>query len=422
MKILVVGGGGREHAIGHALSRSRHRPELFFAPGNPGTALLGLNVSIGAEDIPGLLAWVKANRPDLVVAGPEAPLVLGLSDEVGGLGIPVFGPVKAGARLEASKDFTKTLLIESGVPTAGSATFTEHAAALSYLREKGAPVVVKADGLAAGKGVTVCLDLSSAEQALDEAMNRRVFGEAGSKVVIEEYLEGEEASILAFTDGETVIPMQSAQDHKRVFDGDQGPNTGGMGAYSPAPIMTTDLEGEVLERILNPTLAGLRRRGIAYRGVLYAGLMITRSGPQVIEYNCRFGDPETEVVLPRLKTDLVDICMACSRDGLTGTRLDWDSRACAGVVMASAGYPGSYGKGRVIEGLDEAGRVKDAWIYHAGTTVRDGKTLTAGGRVLCVTGMGSGIREAVARAYEAVALIRFEGAHYRKDIAWRAVR
>lgn len=421
MRILVVGGGGREHAIGHALSRSRHQPELHFAPGNPGTALLGENAALGAEDVAGLAAWSRANRPDLVVVGPEAPLVAGLADELESLGVPVFGPVREGARLEGSKDFTKNLLLENGVPTAKSATFTDFDAALSYLRSRGAPIVVKADGLAAGKGVTVCLSLPEAETALDEAMNRRVFGEAGAKVVLEEYLEGEEASVLAFSDGETVIPMQSAQDHKRVFDSDQGPNTGGMGAYSPAPVLTKALEEEVLERILKPTLSGLRKRGIVYRGVLYAGLMITKQGPKVIEYNCRFGDPETEVVLPRLRTDLVDVCLACARDGLGGTRLEWDPRACAGVVMASGGYPGPYPKGRVIEGLDEAAKVEGAFVYHAGTAEKDGRIVTAGGRVLCVTGMGDGLKEAVDRAYRATACVRFEGAHFRRDIAWRAL-
>lgn len=421
MRILVVGGGGREHAIGHALARSRHKPELYFAPGNPGTAQLGRNVPVGAEDVPALIVWAKANAPDLVVVGPEAPLVLGLADGILRLGIPVFGPTRDGAQVEASKDFTKRLLLENGIPTARAATFTEHERALVYLREQGVPIVVKADGLAAGKGVTVCMDLAEAERALDEAMNRRVFGEAGAKVVLEECLEGEEASVLAFTDGETIVPMQSAQDHKRVFDGDQGPNTGGMGAYSPAPVLTADLEREVLEKILKPTLAGLCARGIVYRGVLYAGLMITRQGPKVIEYNCRFGDPETEVVLPRLKTDLVDVCLACAQGSLAGVRLEWDPRCCAGVILASPGYPGSYPKGNPIDGLDEAARVKDSFVYHAGTALKDGRVVTSGGRVLCVTGTGDTVRDAVDRAYEAASCIRFEGAHFRKDIGWRAI-
>jgi phosphoribosylamine---glycine ligase len=421
LDILVVGGGGREHAICAALAKSARKPHLFCAPGNAGIASLAECLPIPAEDIPGIVRWCRERRPGLVVIGPEVPLCLGLADELLKEGLQVFGPTKDGAQLEGSKDFTKRLLLENGIPTARAETFTEYEKALAYVRSQGAPIVVKADGLAAGKGVTVCETLDQAQKALEESMGRKVFGEAGTKVVIEECLVGEEASVLAFVDGESIVPMPGAQDHKRVFEGDQGPNTGGMGAYSPTPVVTPALEAEILEKILKPTLSGLKKRGITYKGVLYAGLMVTENGPQVIEFNCRFGDPETQVVLPRLKTDLVNICMAVAQGKLSHLKVEWDERAAACVVLASQGYPGLYPKGKAIEGLEKAAGVEDAFVYHAGTAFAGGKVVTAGGRVLAVTGLGDTIRQALRKAYEAAALIRFEGAHYRRDIGWRAV-
>jgi phosphoribosylamine--glycine ligase len=322
--------------------------------------------------------------------------------------------------MEGSKDFTKKILLANNIPTAKSTTFTDYEGALSYVRSNGAPIVIKADGLAAGKGVTVCETVAQAEAALEESMNKKVFGAAGNKVVIEEFLEGEEASILAFVDGESIIPMVSAQDHKRVFDGDTGPNTGGMGAYSPAPVITEKLTAEILEKILKPTVAALKKMGITYKGVLYAGLMITKEGPKVIEYNCRFGDPETQVVLPRLKTDFVNICMAVAQGKLSHLKIEWDERPAACVVMASEGYPGNYPKGKVITGLAEAKKKSNVSVFHAGTALKDGKVVTSGGRVLCVTGVGKNIKEALENAYSGVKEIRFDGAHYRKDIGWRA--
>jgi len=420
--ILVVGSGGREHAMCIALARSKRQPKLYCAPGNAGIAQLAECVPLKAEDLPGLVKWCKEHKPNLVVIGPEVPLCMGLADELLKEGLQVFGPTRDGAQMEGSKDFTKKLLLENGIPTAKAGTFTDLSSALAYVRQEGAPIVIKADGLAAGKGVTVCETVAQAEAALEEAMGKKVFGEAGNKVVIEECLVGEEASILAFVDGESVVPMVSAQDHKRVFDGDKGPNTGGMGAYSPAPVVTEGLSALILEKILKPTVAGLKKRGIVYKGVLYAGLMITKDGPKVIEYNCRFGDPETQVVLPRLKTDFVNICMAVAQGKLSHLNIEWDERPAACVVLASQGYPGNYPKGKPILGLEKAAKVPDAYVYHAGTSLEGGKVVTAGGRVLCVTGLGASIREAVEKAYEGVREIAFEGAHYRKDIAWRALK
>lgn len=422
MDILVVGSGGREHALCATLAKSGRRPKLYCAPGNAGIAEVAECVPLKAEDVSGLVKWCKEHKPNLVVIGPEVPLCMGLADELLKEGLQVFGPTKDGAKMEGSKDFTKQLLIENGIPTARSATFTDLQQALAYVRKEGAPIVIKADGLAAGKGVTVCETLPQAEAALEEAMGKKVFGDAGSKMVVEECLVGEEASILAFVDGDSVVPMVSAQDHKRVFEGDQGPNTGGMGAYSPAPVVTEGMSKTILETILKPTVAGLKKRGITYRGVLYAGLMITKDGPKVIEYNCRFGDPETQVVLPRLKTDLVNICMAVAQGKLSHLKIEWDDRPAACVVLASQGYPGSYPKGKAVEGLETAAKIPDAYVFHAGTAREGGKTVTSGGRVLCVTGLGSTIKEALATAYKGVEAIRFEGAHYRKDIGWRALK
>ncbi len=422
MDILVIGSGGREHAICWALSKSKRQPKLICAPGNAGIAELAECVDLKVEDISGIVKWAKEHKPNLVVIGPEIPLCLGLADELIKEGFQVFGPTKDGAQLEGSKDFTKKLLLDNDIPTAKSGTFNDFEKALAYVRTQGAPIVIKADGLAAGKGVTVCENIQQAESALEEAMKKKVFGDAGAKVVIEEFLEGEEASILAFVDGETVVPMVSAQDHKRIFDGDKGPNTGGMGAYSPAPVVTDKLNEEIMRKIFVPTLEALKKMGIVYKGVLYLGLMITKDAPKVIEYNCRFGDPETQVVLPRLKTDFVNVCMAVAQGKLSHLKIEWDEQPTACVVMASEGYPGSYPKGKVITGLMEAQMKKNALVFHSGTVLKDRQVVTAGGRVLCVTGLGSNIKEALQNAYAAVGVIRFEGAQFRKDIGWRALK
>lgn len=422
MDILVIGSGGREHALCWALAKSSHKPKLYCAPGNAGIAQIAECVDIMADDIPGLLDWVERHEPKLVVIGPEVPLSLGLADELQKTGVWVFGPVKAGAELEASKTFTKKLLVDHHIPTAKADHFKDYKKALAYVRNEGAPIVIKADGLAAGKGVTVCENLAQAERALEDAMVKKVFGEAGAQVLIEECLVGEEASVLAFVDGETIVPMVSAQDHKRVFEGDQGPNTGGMGAYSPAPVVTPELDRVILEKILKPTVTALKGMGILYRGVLYAGLMMTLDGPKVIEYNCRFGDPETQVVLPRLKTDFVDVCMAVAQGHLSKIQIEWDRGASACVVLAAKGYPGSYPKGQVITGLEKASERPQTMVFHSGTASHNGEVTTNGGRVLCVTGLGENIQQAVQRAYETLGVIHFEGAHYRKDIAWRALK
>ncbi len=421
MKVLVVGGGGREHALGWRLSRDPEPPRLWFAPGNAGTAGLGTNLPIGSEDLRGVADWARRERPDVVVVGPEAPLCAGLADELLTLGIRVFGPVAAAARLEGSKAFCKEILEAAGVPTARARRCSDPAEARAAVRELGAPVVIKADGLAAGKGVTVCRTLDEADRAIDDALVRGVFGDAGRLVLIEECLVGEEASVLALTDGERIAVLASAQDHKRVADGDQGPNTGGMGAYSPAPVVSDADLSTLRAAIFEPVLRELRRRGITYRGVLYAGLMITATGPRVLEFNCRFGDPETQAMLPRWQGSFSRTLLACADGRLNPEAISWAPGACVCVVMAAPGYPGEYPKGAEISGIEDAERRVGVVVFHAGTAIRDGRLVTAGGRVLGVTALGRDIREAVTRAYEAVGCIRFEGAHFRRDIAARAL-
>jgi phosphoribosylamine--glycine ligase len=421
MKILVIGGGGREHALIWKLSGDSRRPTLFCAPGNAGTASLATNVPIAAEDVPGLLAWAQANRPDLTVVGPEAPLCAGVVDAFAAAGLRVFGPSQAAARLEGSKRFAKEIMRAAGVPTAQAQTFTDAEAAVLALPAFRLPVVIKADGLAAGKGVVIAQTRAEAEAAIRSMLVDHVFGAAGASVLIEEFLEGEEASILALTDGDRVALLPASQDHKRVFDADQGPNTGGMGAYSPAPVVTPELLPVIRDRILLPTLRELRRRGIVYKGVLYAGLMIGTDGPRVVEFNCRLGDPETEVVLPRLAGDLIPLLEACIDGTLDPAQVRALPDSCVTVVMASPGYPGTYPKGLPIAGLDEAARKPNVLVFHAGTALRNGQTVTAGGRVLAVTATGSDLRAAVANAYAGIASIRFDGAHYRNDIAHRAL-
>ncbi|MDA0576640.1 MAG: phosphoribosylamine--glycine ligase [Verrucomicrobia bacterium] len=421
MKILIIGGGGREHTLAWTLAQDPIKPVLFCAPGNGGTATLGTNLTIEAEDLDAITAWATANRPDLTIIGPEAPLCGGLTDRLQAVGLRVFGPSGAAAQLEGSKIFAKDVMRTAGVPTAEANVFDDPQAALADIRRRGAPIVVKAEGLAAGKGVFVCTTIAEAEQAIHETMIARAFGEAGQRVVIEEFLDGEEASILALVDGEHVVMLASAQDHKRAFNNDAGPNTGGMGTYSPAPCVTDALWPVIRTEVFERTLAELRRRGITYRGVLYAGLMLTARGPKVLEFNCRFGDPETQVVLPRLRTPLLAALEACVDGRLTEQHVDWSPAPCVCVVMASGGYPGSYKKGIPITGIAAAERVPNVTVFHAGTRVAGDRLVTSGGRVLGVTALGSSLPEALDRVYRGTACIQFEGAHFRTDIAARAL-
>jgi len=420
MNILVVGGGGREHAIAWRLSQDSCRPTLFCAPGNAGTAAIAQNVPISAEDVPGLLAWAKQHRPDLTVVGPEVPLCLGIADAFGAAGLRVFGPCQAAARMEGSKLFSKEIMNAAGVPTARSQSFADAEAAVAALDTFSLPVVVKADGLAAGKGVIIAQTRDEAVAAVRSMLVDAVFGQAGAQVLIEEFLEGEEASILALVDGEHAVILPSSQDHKRIFDNDQGPNTGGMGAYSPAPVVTPDLLPVIMGGVILPVVRELKRRGIVYKGVLYAGLMIGPRGINVLEFNARFGDPETEAVLPRIGGDLIPALEACIDGTLTDALVKVRPEVAATVVMAAGGYPGSYKKGTPIEGLAEAARVPESVVFHAGTALKDGQVVTSGGRVLAVTALGDTLQTAVSRAYEAASKIHFAGAHYRRDIAHRA--
>ena len=420
MKILVIGSGGREHAIAWRLAQDSTRPELFCAPGNAGTATVAANVPIPAEDVSALLAWAKEHRPDLTVVGPEAPLCLGIADAFTAAGLRVFGPCEAAARMEGSKLFSKEIMTAAGVPTARSLSFSDAEAAVAALDGFSLPVVVKADGLAAGKGVIIAQTRDEAANAIRAMLVDGTFGQAGAQVLIEEFLEGEEASILALVDGEHAVLLPPSQDHKRIFDGDQGPNTGGMGAYSPAPVVTPGLLPEIKERVILPVVRELARRGIVYKGVLYAGLMLGAKGINVLEFNARFGDPETEAVLPRIGGDLIPALQACVDGTLTDALVSIRPEAAATVVLASGGYPGAYQKGLPITGLDEAATVPDSIAFHAGTALKDGQVVTAGGRVLAVTALGTDLRTAVSRAYEAAAKIHFDGLHCRTDIASRA--
>ena len=422
MKLLLIGGGGREHALAWKLGQDRARPRLFCAPGNAGTAALGENLDIAAEDVPGLLAWARREKPDLTVVGPEAPLCAGLADEFQTAGLRVFGPSRAAAQLEGSKGFAKDALRAAGVPTAGSASFTDYDLALAHVRAGPLPVVIKADGLAAGKGVTIAATLEEADVALRACLVGGVFGRAGARVLVEEFLEGEELSVLALVDGERAALLPPAQDHKRALDGDLGPNTGGMGAYSPAPLAAPAVLDAARERVFTPLLAELRRRGIVYKGVLYAGLMIARGGLNVLEFNCRFGDPETQAILPRINSDLIPLMEACIDGVLRPDDLRIRPEACVCVTMAAGGYPGAYRKGDPIRGLDKAAGMKDVTVFHAGTKRAGGRVVTAGGRVLGVTALGGSLALAARRAYEAVSAISFDGAHWRKDIAARGLK
>ncbi|OUM94395.1 MAG: phosphoribosylamine--glycine ligase [Thermobacillus sp. ZCTH02-B1] len=420
MNILVIGGGGREHAIVWSLAKSSRVKKLYCVPGNAGIAKLAECVPIGVMEFDKLVRFAKEQAIDLVVVGPDDPLAAGIVDAFGAAGIPAFGPNKAAAEIEGSKIFMKHLLRKYGIPTARYETFDDYETALAHLRRQQPPIVVKADGLAAGKGVTVARTIEEAEQALRGMMIDRVFGASGARVVIEDYLEGQEMSILSFVDGEIVRPMVPAQDHKPVFDGDRGPNTGGMGTYSPLPHIDPAVVEEAVERIIKPTAAAMVKEGRPFRGVLFAGLMVTKDGPKVVEFNARMGDPEAQVVLPRLKTDLLEIILAAMDGRLDRIDIEWSDEAAVCVILASEGYPGSYPKGRPIEGIDKAEEA-GALVFHAGTALKDGGYVTNGGRVLGVVGRGRDIGEARNRAYEACGLIRFEGMHYRKDIAAKAL-
>lgn len=422
MKLLVVGGGGREHAIVWKLSQSRHVDKVYCTPGNAGIAEIAECVDVESNNFDALLDFVKYEWIDLTIVGPEEPLSRGIVDAFLKEGRRILGPTRSAAQLESSKVFAKDFMKRYGIPTAEYGVFTSYVHAEDYVRMKGSPIVVKADGLAAGKGVFVANTVDEAIDALRIIMKEKAFGAAGNRVVIEECLEGEEASFMAFLDGKTVVPMASAQDHKRVYDNDAGPNTGGMGAYSPAPVVTKEMEEVIMERVMWPLMRGFRSEGINYKGVLYAGLMIKDDKPYVLEFNCRLGDPETQPVLSRLDSDLVEIAFAMIDGRLSEMDIKWRPEPSVCVVLASMGYPGKYEKGKVIKGLDEVRTEKGVHVFHAGTAFDDGNIVTSGGRVLGITALGSDIREAKERAYKAIGKIHFEGMHYRKDIADRALK
>jgi phosphoribosylamine--glycine ligase len=419
MYVLVVGGGGREHTLVWKLNQSSRVDKIYCAPGNGGIAGEAECVPLAAEDITGLAKFAQEHKIDLTVVGPEAPLVAGIVDHFTSCGLRVFGPDASGARLEGSKVFSKDVMVKYGVLTAAYKVFQEPTDALDFIRELNGPCVVKADGLAAGKGVIIAQDTAEAEDAVKLIMEERVFGEAGTSIVVEEVLQGEEVSVLAFTDGKTIKTLVASQDHKRVGDGDQGLNTGGMGAYSPPPVYTEDIHASVCREVLEPVIYGLAKDGIKYKGVIYAGLMLTQKGTYVLEFNCRFGDPEAQVVIPRLKTDLVDVIDAIIDERLDEVELEWDPRPAVCVVMASGGYPGAYEKGKLITGLDQL--PADVLAFHAGTALEDGKLVTNGGRVLGITAFGGTIEEAVQNVYAGVEKVNFSGMHYRRDIAHRAL-
>jgi phosphoribosylamine--glycine ligase len=423
MKVLVIGGGGREHALAFKAADSKLVTEVFVAPGNAGTALEPKlkNIDIAAEDSQALLEFAKSERVGLTIVGPEAPLVAGIVDLFQANNLVIFGPSKGAAQLEGSKAFTKDFLARHEIPTADYANFTEIDPAIAYVREKGAPIVVKADGLAAGKGVIVAMTLAEAEDAIKDMLAGNAFGDAGSRVVIEEFLEGEEASFIVMVDGKNILPFATSQDHKRAFDKDQGPNTGGMGAYSPAPVVTPAVYERIMQEVIEPTVRGMADEGHPYTGFLYAGLMINEQGtPKVIEYNCRFGDPETQPIMMRLKSDLVGLCMLAQNQQLDAANIEFDTRAAVGVVLAAGGYPGSYAKGDEIFGLAEAAKLPGK-VFHAGTVLDGDKVLTNGGRVLCATGLGETVTEAQQHAYALVDAIDWQGVMIRTDIAYRAI-
>jgi phosphoribosylamine---glycine ligase len=422
MKVLVIGSGGREHTIIWKLKQSSKVEKIYCAPGNAGIADIAECVDIKSYDINALLEFAKQNMIDLTIVGPERPLVEGIVDEFQKAGLKVFGPSKKAAQLEGSKAFAKKLMKKYKIPTASYQTFTDLKTAKEHIFMSKFPVVIKADGLAAGKGVTVATSLVEAIRALEDAMEKNVFGEAGGTVVIEDCLVGEEASILAFVDGKNYKIMVSSQDHKQIFDGDKGPNTGGMGTYSPAPVVTPSIMNQVDESVIKPMVAGMAKDGNPYQGILYAGLMITADGPKVIEFNCRFGDPETQVVLPRMKSDLLDAFMACVDGTVDQLDLSWHDEAAVCVVLSAEGYPGSYEKGKEIKGLEEFKDKEDLFVFQAGTINEEGSIKTAGGRVLSVTALGEDIKGAIKKVYNNINKIQFEGMYYRKDIGKKALK
>lgn len=420
MQVLVIGGGGREHALAWKASQSASVEKVYCVPGNPGIAQIAECVKLDISDNEALVRFAQEHKIDLTIVGPEVPLANGIVDAFNSQGLAIFGPTQAAAQIEGSKSFAKDLMKKYHIPTAKFEVFTEAEAAKAYIVEQGAPIVIKADGLAAGKGVVVAMTLDEALEAVDMMMCDNAFGNAGAQVVIEEFLSGEEASILTFCDGTTIVPMISSQDHKRAYDNDEGPNTGGMGTYAPAPVVTADVLARVQKEILEPTVAAMKAEGMPYTGCLYAGLMITEDGPKVIEFNARFGDPETQVVLPLLDSDMVEVMMACVNGNLADLDIQWKNDAAVCVVMAAGGYPQSYNKGDVITGLDTAAQ-QGAIVFHAGTAQDGDNIVTNGGRVLGVTALGSDIQQAVDNAYRAVKAIHFDNVHYRNDIAYRAI-
>jgi len=421
MKILVIGSGGREHALVWKISQSPKVTKLFCAPGSAAIGELAECVAINPEQIEKLADFVEKEKIDLTVVGPELPLTLGITDLFESRGLRIFGPNKTAAQLEGSKAFAKEILQENNIPTATFGTFTDQVAAKQHIERHPAPYVIKADGLAAGKGVVISLTVNDALDVVDKILVKKVFGEAGEKVVIEEFLEGEEVSFMVLTDGQHILPLASSQDHKRVFDNDQGPNTGGMGAYSPAPVVTPSVQKRIFDEILNPLLTGLKKKGITYRGVIYVGLMITKTGPKVLEFNVRFGDPECQPIMMRLKSDLVPLLEATIDGKLNQVQPEWYEDPAVCVVLSARGYPGTYDKGYEIRGLDKLRHWDKGFVFHAGTAKENGRWLTSGGRVLGVTARGSDIGNAVKNAYAAVSQISWDGMHYRKDIARRAI-
>jgi len=425
MKVLVVGGGGREHALAWKLAQSQKVQQVYVAPGNGGTARDKNLVNVPISDVVQLREWAQANQIGLTVVGPEAPLAAGVVDEFRAHGMRIFGPTKAAAQLESSKAFSKAFMARHAIPTAEFETFTDPVAAHAYVDRMGAPIVVKADGLAAGKGVVVAMTLDEAHEAIDFMLVDNTLGvthnEGGARVVIEEFLQGEEASFIVLCDGKNVTALATSQDHKRLLDADEGPNTGGMGAYSPAPVVTADVHARAMREVIMPTIRGMEKDGIPYTGFLYAGLMIDAQGkPKTLEFNCRMGDPETQPIMMRLKSDLFDVMMAATSESLDKIELEWDRRVALGVVLAAAGYPLNPRKADAISGLPADSL--EAMVFHAGTTEQDGKVLTSGGRVLCVTALGDSVRQAQQKAYAAVAGVQFDGMQYRKDIGYRAIK
>lgn len=423
MNILIIGNGGREHALAWKAAQSPLADKVYVAPGNAGTALEANleNVAIAATDIPALVAFAQSHDIGLTIVGPEAPLVIGVVDAFQAAGLKIFGPSQAAAQLEGSKAFTKDFLARHRIPTAEYENFTDVEPALTYVRRKGAPIVIKADGLAAGKGVIVAMTLQEAEEAVRDMLAGNAFGDAGHRIVVEEFLDGEEASFIVMVDGENVVPMATSQDHKRVGDGDTGPNTGGMGAYSPAPVVTDEIHQRAMDQVIWPTVRGMAAEGNTYVGFLYAGLMISADGqPKVIEFNCRFGDPETQPIMLRLRSDLVELCLAGAEGRLNEKSSDWDERPALGVVLAAGGYPGDYRNGEVIQGLPQQ-ESADGKVFHAGTRLQGDDVVTSGGRVLCVTALGDTVAQAQQRAYQLAEGIQWPGSFCRKDIGYRAI-